>query len=201
VNGSQIIGLTGNSVNTFQYTNVGVSLTVTPTISPDGFVKMIVAPQITQLTTDTVSVSPGVNAPIINERSASTSVSVQSGQSILIGGLIGDTDELTSKSVPFLGQIPLLGALFRSNVRTSVRTELLILLTPQVLINGQAMPTTNSAISVTREQLDRSFIKENFHADPFHRQILEPLYPESGTNAPAAVPPDEKSKTMPQKNP
>jgi type II secretory pathway component GspD/PulD (secretin) len=201
VTGSQIIGITGNSVNTFSYTNVGVMLTVTPTISPDGFVRMIVAPKITQLTTDTVSVSPGVDAPIINERSATTSVSVQSGQSILIGGLIGDTHELTSKSIPTLGRIPLLGALFRSTVNTSTRTELLILLTPQVLINGEAIATTNSALSVTREQLDRSFIKDNYKSDSFHRQILEPLYPESSTNAPAAVPSDEKSKAKPQSNP
>jgi type II secretory pathway component GspD/PulD (secretin) len=201
VNGSSVIGLTGNSVNTFAYTNVGVSLTVTPTISPDGFVKMIVAPQITQLTADTVAVSPGLNAPIINERSATTSVSVQSGQSILIGGLISTDDELTRKSIPVLGQIPLLGALFRSDVKTSTRTELLILLTPQVLINGEAMATTNSALAVTREQLDRSGIKQDYHSDPLYRQMLEPFYPESNTNAPAAVPSDGKSKDVPQKNP
>jgi type II secretion system protein D len=201
VTGSQIIGLTGNSVNTFNYTNVGVTLAVTPNISPDGFVRMVVAPQITELTTETVEVSPGVNAPIINQRTATTSVSVQSGQSILIGGLLSTSDELTSKSIPVLGQIPLLGALFRSNVKTSARTELLIVLTPEVLINGEAMPTTNSAISVTREQLDRSPIKHDYQSGPLYRQILGPLYPESNTNAPTALPPDEKSKAMPQDKP
>ena len=160
--GSQIIGVTGNSVNTFNYTNVGVTLTVTPNISPDGFVRMVVAPKITQLTTDTVSVSPGLNAPIINQRTATTSVSVQSGQSILIGGLIGTPTNSPAKACPSLGQIPLLGPLFRSTVKTSTRTELLILLTPQVLINGEAIATTNSALSVTREQLDRSSIKDDY---------------------------------------
>jgi type II secretion system protein D len=201
VTGSQVIGLTGNSVNTFNYTNVGVTLAVTPNISPDGFVRMVVAPQITELTTETVQVSTGINAPILNQRTATTSVSVQSGQSILIGGLISTSDELTSKKMPVLGDIPLMGPLFRSNVKTSTRTELLILLTPQVLINGEAMPTTNSALSVTRQQLDTSAIKHDYQTGPLYRQMLAPLYPEPGTNAPAVLPSDEKSKTAPQKNP
>ncbi len=201
VTGSQVIGLTGNSVNTFNYTNVGVTLTVTPNISPDGFVRMVVAPQITELTTETVQVSTGINAPILNQRTATTSVSVQSGQSILIGGLISTSDELTTKKMPFLGDIPLMGPLFRSNIKTSTRTELLVLLTPQVLINGEAMPTTNSALSVTRQQLDTSAIKHDYQTGPLYRQMLAPLYPEPGTNAPAVLPSDEKSKTAPQKNP
>jgi len=201
VTSSTFAGLTATPVNQFTYTNVGVNLSVTPNISPDGFVRMVVAPQITELTTATVNISPGINAPIINQRTATTSVSVQSGQSILIGGLISTSDELTSKSVPVLGQIPLLGALFRSNVKTSTRTELLIVLTPEVLINGEAIPTTNSAISVTREQLDRSPIKHDYQSGPLYRQMLDPLYPESNTNAPTAIPSDEKPKTVPQKNP
>jgi len=162
---------------------------------------MVVAPQITELTTETVQVSTGINAPILNQRTATTSVSVQSGQSILIGGLISTSDELTSKKMPVLGDIPLMGPLFRSNVKTSTRTELLILLTPQVLINGEAMPTTNSALSVTRQQLDTSAIKHDYQTGPLYRQMLAPLYPEPGTNAPAVLPSDEKSKTAPQKNP
>jgi len=200
VTSSSVQGLTGNAVNQFSYTNVGVTLSVTPNISPDGFVRMVVAPQITELSAETVNVSPGINAPILNNRTATTSVSVQSGQSILIGGLISTSDELTSKRMPVLGDIPLVGVLFRSNVQTSIRTELLILLTPQVLINGEALATTNSSISVTREQLDNSSIKHDYQSGPLYRQMLGPLYPESRTNAPAALPPDEKSKTVPHED-
>ena len=200
VTSSSVLGLTGNAVNQFTYTNVGVTLSVTPNISPDGFVRMVVAPQITELTTETVNVSPGINAPIINRRTATTSVSVQSGQSILIGGLISTSDELTTKKMPVLGDIPLVGALFRSNVQTTTRTELLILLTPSVLINGEALATTNSAIAVTRDQLDNSSIKHDYQSGPLYRQMLGPLYPESGTNAPAALPPDEKSKAVPHED-
>jgi type II secretory pathway component GspD/PulD (secretin) len=200
VTSSTFAGFTATPVNQFTYTNVGVSLTVTPNISPDGFVTMVVAPQITELTTETVEISPGLNAPIFNQRTATTSASIQSGQSILIGGLISTSDELTTKRMPVLGDIPLVGALFRSNVQTTTRTELLILLTPQVLINGEALATTNSSLAVTREQLDNSSIKHDYQSGPLYRQMLGPLYPEPGTNAPAAPPPDEKSKTVPHED-
>ena len=197
VTSSQTIALNGNNVNTFEYKDVGVTLTVTPRISPDGFVKMDVAPQITQLSSSTATVSAGVQAPIINQRLATTSVSVQSGQSIMVGGLISSTDDFTSKRFPILGSIPLLGALFRSNVRNTVRTELLIVLTPQVLINGVAMPTTNTTLDMTREQLDRATFKTGKQKDSIERQILEPLYPGLKTNAPAILPPKEESVPKP----
>ena len=192
VSASQVIAQNGNSVNNFEYKDVGVTLTVTPRISPDGFVKMDVSPEITQLSSDTVTISPGFQAPIINQRVATTAVSVQSGQSILIGGLIGNVDTSTSKRMPFLSHIPLLGFLFRSDQKSVTRTELLILLTPQVLVHSDVKGTTRSEMSMTREQLDKSAIKETFTRDPMQRQILEPLYPEPRTNAPAAEIPESQ---------
>jgi general secretion pathway protein D len=188
ITGSQVLGLSGNTVNTFAYQDVGVTLTVTPRISPDGFVKMDVSPEVTQLSSATTG-AQGIQGPIIDQRLATTSVSVQSGQSILIGGLISTSDEKLTKQVPFFGSIPLLGNLFRSTARTTARTELLIILTPQVLINGEELSTTREALSVTRDQLDRSTIKSSFGNDSLQRQILEPIYPESKTNTPAATPP------------
>jgi type II secretion system protein D len=200
VTSSQIIGLNGNSVNTYQYQDVGVTLTVTPRISPDGFVKMDVSPTITQLSTNTVST--GIQAPIINQRLETTSVSVQSGQSIMIGGLISTSDEFTTKRFPVLGTIPWIGALFRSNVRTSTRTELLIVLTPQVLINGVATPTTNTTLNVTREQLDRASFRDDSKEGALERQILEPLYPGLRTNTPAVTLPKTNAPvvTLPRTN-
>lgn len=185
VTSSQVIAVNGNNVNTFQYEDVGVQLEVTPRISPDGFVKMDVSPQITQLSSSTVTISAGFQAPIINQRLATTAVSVQSGQSILIGGLISSSDDSNTKSIPFLGKIPLLGALFRSNSKNIQRTELLILLTPQVLANNDDPGTVRSANDMTREQLDRSTMKNNFKSGTMERQVLEPYYPELKTNAPS----------------
>jgi len=197
VTSSQVIAINGNNVNTFDYKDVGVTLTVTPRISPDGFVKMDVSPEITQLSSQTVTISPGFDAPIINQRLATTAVSVQSGQSILIGGLISTTDSSTRKSVPWLGHIPLLGVFFRSNSRTHDRTELLIVLTPQILVNSTEPGSTKSTLSATREQLDRSSIKKTFQSDPLQQQILEPLYPDMKTNSPSAKPPPGEPDSQP----
>ena len=174
----------GDSINSFNYQDVGVKLRVTPRISPDGFVKMDVAPTISQLSSSDVQISKGFSVPIINQRSATTTVSVQSGQSILIGGLISTTDDARTKRFPFLGKIPVLGALFRSTSKSSTRVELLILLTPQVLSQGPELARASlDAQTITREQLDRSAIQEQFNHDPLQRQILEPLYPNMKTNS------------------
>ena len=174
----------GDSINSFEYKDVGVELTVTPRISPDGFVKMDVGPQISQLSSSDVEVSKGFRVPIINQRSANTTVSVQSGQSILIGGLISSTDDTRTKRMPFLGRIPLLGYLFRSSTKSGGRVELLVMLTPQILVKSNDTGTDRDAKEVTREQLDKSSIQKEFTTDPLQRQILDPLYPNLTTNAP-----------------
>src|SRR5439155_837735 len=84
-----------------------------------------------------------------DERRAMTSVSVQSGQSIIIGGLISSSDDNHTKKVPFLGDVPVLGALFRSKTKITERKELLILLTPQVLVNVKDTPILSDTRSVT----------------------------------------------------
>jgi hypothetical protein len=70
---------------------------------------------------------------------------------------------------------------------------LLIVLTPQVLVNGAAIATTNTTLDVTREQLDRATFRQDGQNDPLERQILEPLYPGLKTNNPAALPSKNKS--------
>ncbi len=183
----------GDSINSYEYRNVGVELTVTPRISPDGFVKMDVGPRISQMSSSDVEISPGTKVPVINERSATTTVSVQSGQSIIIGGLISSVDDSRVKRMPFLGRIPVIGVLFRSSHKSEDRKELLIVLTPQVLIKGTDVGITREAISVTREQLDRSTMNEEFKQDRLQRQMLDPLYPPSGTNATRSPNPARRS--------
>lgn len=164
----------GDTINSFRYENVGVSLTVTPRISPDGFVKMDVEPTISQISSANVTVSPGVIQPIISERRATTTVSVQNGQSVIIGGLISATDDQRRKKVPVLGNIPYLGALFRSTKAIKDRKELLIILTPQLLRTGKEY---DDAKVMTEDHLRRSSIKDQLQRDKLQQQILEPLLP------------------------
>ncbi|MCX5661532.1 MAG: hypothetical protein NTW19_17780 [Planctomycetota bacterium] len=120
-------------INTIHYENIGILLKVTARINHDGFVRMDVAPTVSSLSSDTVPVSTGFNATIINNRSAKTSVSVQDGHTIILGGLITNKDESHETKVPLLGDVPLLGNLFKNRTTTKQRTELLIILTPHVI--------------------------------------------------------------------
>jgi len=91
-----------------------------------------VAPEISTLLDSTVQVSENVNAPLINKRSAQSRVSVRSGQTIVIGGLMQDKLNTTVNKVPLLGDIPYIGALFKRTQTDRSKTELLIFLTPHI---------------------------------------------------------------------
>ncbi|NLW50440.1 MAG: type II secretion system protein GspD [Candidatus Brocadiaceae bacterium] len=123
---------TGQTINTIQYQDIGIILNVTPHINPDGLVIMDVNPEISAVTDSTVPISESLSATVINKRSASTRVAVRDGQTIVIGGLMEDRKTQGVRKVPILGDIPLLGALFRRTVTDKVKTELLIFLTPHV---------------------------------------------------------------------
>jgi len=123
---------TGQTINTIEYEDIGIILNVTPHINPQGLVILDVAPEISHLTDTTVPLSETVNATVYAKRSATTQVAIHDGQTIVIGGLMEDRIADAVRKVPFLGDIPLLGALFRRTQKTKIKTELLIFLTPHV---------------------------------------------------------------------
>ncbi|MDB5289316.1 MAG: putative type secretion system protein [Phycisphaerales bacterium] len=123
---------TGQTNNVIQYSDVGIILNVMPHINADGMVVMDVAPEISQLTSTTVQVTNGNNAPVISKRSAQSRVTIRNGQTIVIGGLMEDRKVSTITKVPFLGDIPLIGGLFSRTQDDKSKTELLIFLTPHV---------------------------------------------------------------------
>ncbi|MBL9140399.1 MAG: type II secretion system protein GspD, partial [Phycisphaerae bacterium] len=128
---------------------IGVILTVTPSINPDGFVKMVVEPEISRLSKQTVDISENFRSPIIERRRANTTVTVRDGETIVIGGLINDRFERTDKKVPLLGDIPILGLLFRQKSEATSKTELLIVLRPYVVRTPSRMS------ELTKEAVDR----------------------------------------------
>jgi type II secretion system protein D len=183
------IDVNGGVFNTIQYQDVGIILEVTPRINPDGFVKLQVAPEISSLSTSSVQISEGVSAPIINTRQAKTTVTVLDGHSIVIGGLITNKDEAREDKVPVLGDIPLLGLLFKSSKVTKERTELLIILTPRV------QRTSTQADVLTNRQVRALQLVRSIHSDSGIGQVLNPLRGvspeeveqlESGKSAPPA---------------
>ncbi len=180
-----------NLTTSFRYEDVGVNLTVTPKISPDGFVKMEIGTTNSSISSSAVQVNKASSVPIINQRKANTTVSAQSGQTIIIGGLIGTTDDIRVKKVPVLGDIPYLGALFRSTSTQRERKELLILLTPQVLLNPQTPVPLQDPDRVLRDQVNSSpTLRGLMKGGELQRRMLEPIYP---TNAPIRVVPGKGS--------
>lgn len=123
----------GNIINTIQYGEVGIILRVTPYITQEGLVEMIVHPEISTLTDETVPVSENLESPIIAKREAETVVVTPDGKTVVIGGLIDTTRTEAVRKVPLLGDIPLLGYAFRRTVKQDTRTELLIFMTPRII--------------------------------------------------------------------
>jgi general secretion pathway protein D len=126
--------LNGTPVNAITYQNVGVILTVTPFITSDGLVEMIVAPQVSSIdSTTSVPIAQGVNAPVIDNRSANTVAVTPDGQTVVLGGLMQNSKAKTDTKIPVLGDIPVLGALFKRTVKSDSQTELMIFLTPHIV--------------------------------------------------------------------
>jgi general secretion pathway protein D len=124
----------GNAINSVSYQSVGIILKVTPFITSDGMVQMIVQPSTSALDPSlSIPISAGVSAPVIDMRSADTVIITPDGQPVVIGGLMhNDTGEVVTK-IPLLGDIPFLGNLFKHKTSSSAKTELMIFLTPHVI--------------------------------------------------------------------
>lgn len=124
----------GNAINSVTYTDVGIILKVTPFIIGDGLVQLIVSPQSSAIDpTTSVPISTGVSAPVISQRSADTVVVTPDGQTVVIGGLMRNDLSDSENKIPVLGDIPVLGNLFKRKTKSNVKTELLIFLTPHIV--------------------------------------------------------------------
>lgn len=112
-----------------EYVTTGIILKVTPVINSDGRILMKIKPSVSQVAKTTIiGLAPGIDT-----READTNVIVRNGETIVIGGLIKDTQANTVFKVPLLGDIPLLGWLFRKKSVTRSRIELLIFVTPRIM--------------------------------------------------------------------
>lgn len=118
----------GNILYNYAFQDVGIVLTVTPRITANGYVTM----DINQTANDLQGYTD-FNAPIVNQREADTVVSVKNGETIILGGIIRNSVTANTNKVPILGDIPLLGNLFKSTSKEKHKTELLVLLKPVIV--------------------------------------------------------------------
>jgi type II secretion system protein D len=126
---------TGIVTNTINYRPTGVQLQVTPQINPDGRVIMRVTPEISTVANSTVAVGNGVNATLFNVQTVDTTVSAMDGETVAIGGLITKSNAKTENSVPWLGDLPWIGAAFRYRTQVKEKRELLVIMTPIIVRN------------------------------------------------------------------
>ncbi len=129
----------GRITNTIEYEDIGIILQVVPHITNEGMVEMEVLPEISTLTAETVPITGDLNAPVIAKRSAETRVVVADGKTVVIGGLMEDNDVESIRKIPILGDIPVVGWLFRRKITEKTKTELLIFLTPYVISGETAL--------------------------------------------------------------
>jgi general secretion pathway protein D len=116
-----------------QFRNVGTQLTIVPTVNKDRYVTFRILQEVSSLTAQTIEAA--LNAPVISSREVETSAIVRSGNTIIIGGLIDESEQLRRSGVPILQDLPILGALFRSSSRSHSRSELAIFVTPHVVFD------------------------------------------------------------------
>ncbi|MEP6483195.1 MAG: type II secretion system secretin GspD [Rudaea sp.] len=134
--GSSLTGdsnsITNTGIGQASYISTGVTLAITPRVNPGGLVYMDVNQE------DSVPGSaPAGQNPPISQRNLQTQVAVQSGQTVLLGGIIQDQTTDSKTGVPILSNIPILGNLFGNTSKTHNRTELIILITPRVVVNSE----------------------------------------------------------------
>ncbi|MBW4490589.1 MAG: AMIN domain-containing protein [Trichocoleus desertorum ATA4-8-CV12] len=141
--------------------DTGLILTVNvERIDDNGFVTLSVAPQVIALSgiqRVTLPGSGGQDIALLSERSlTSGTIRMRDGQTLILSGIIQDQDRANAQKIPILGDLPLIGALFRSTTRSNTRAEVIVLLTPQIL-----------------DDSDRSTVGYNYTPSPDVRQILE----------------------------
>jgi general secretion pathway protein D len=125
--------LTPTVIKTYEYKDVGISLEIVPHISQGGLVRLEIESEFTKLVASTAS----SDTPTTAKRQAQTVVSMNSGSTIVIGGLIRDDKTTSEKKIPLVGDIPLIGGLFRYEKDEVQKTNLLIFITPYVMTNQQ----------------------------------------------------------------
>jgi general secretion pathway protein D len=187
---NQRVDSNGNYSYSYSFMDVGIVLTVTPRITSNGYVTM----DVTQTANDFVRYTD-FNAPVVNQREAQTTVSVRDGETVVLGGIIKGSLSSTVNKIPILGDLPLLGAAFRSTNQTKSKTELLVFLSPKVVrdeadaralreqVEGQLQPKTLEKVLNSRLGQPQAAAKD----EPAK---LVPLKDGPAKDAPAEAPKD-----------
>jgi pilus assembly protein CpaC len=116
-----------------EYKTYGVGLAFTPTVLRNGVINLVIKPEVSQLDTSNPVTVAGVSVPPLIVRRASTTIELRDGQSFMLGGLLLNTGQTAQEQIPWAGDMPVLGALFRSASYQKNETDLAIIVTPRIV--------------------------------------------------------------------
>jgi len=123
----------GSASITIMFKEYGVRLNFIPTITPRGTIRLQVAPEVSALDFSNAVQISGFDVPAINTRKVNTEVELSDGQTFVIGGLLDNRETETFDKIPFLGDIPVLGKFFQSMSKNRTNTELIVIVTPEIV--------------------------------------------------------------------
>lgn len=145
-----VTGGSGAGAVTIEFKEYGIQLAFIPTITPQNTIRLQIAPSVSALDfADAVEIS-GFTVPAISMRSVQTEVELKNGQSFVIGGLLNNQETQSFEKIPFIGDIPILGKLFQSIQRTKNNTELIVVVTPEIvppIPAGQPLPNLHYPVT------------------------------------------------------
>ena len=175
VQSSSISTGNNNVVSSAQYVSTGITLTVTPRINPGGLVYMDISQDVSRPGARDPDISTSGNPPI-NNKSVTSQVAVQSGQTVFLGGLISEQDSRGRSGVPFLSRVPLIGPLFGSKSKANIRSETLVMITPTVI-----------ETAVDLKEISEDMEKEFSRVPPLKISSLNPVDREYAKESQAGV--------------
>ena len=175
-----------NPFTTIQREEVGTILKITPQVNEGGaLVQLKIELESSALTGD----SGDANSLITNKRTISTNVLIEDGGIVVLGGLIQDSDVRGEQRVPYLGRIPVLGALFKTRSRTTDKTNLMVFIRPKILRDGFATAlATNAKYNYIRDE-QRATLRPKSEVLPLIPFSKEPILPPLPQPLPPATPP------------
>jgi len=169
--------LTGQIFQSVDRQNVGITLDIVPQITEGGYIKLDVYEEVSAVILSTVNNPLG---PTTTIRSASTTVLVQNHRTTVIGGLLADEVDVTRNGVPFLSNIPVLGNFFTDRQRSGQKTDLIIFLTPHVILNRQDLRELSLD---ERQRFLQTLGRKEVHDMPLS-QVREIFKPSFSTSVP-----------------
>jgi len=143
---------------TIDYKKYGVGLAFTPTVLRNGEINLVIKPNVSQLDpAHSISIVNGISVPALTVREASTTVELRDGQSFMLGGLLQNNSQTNVDQLPWLGDVPVLGALFRSAAYQKNETDLVIVVTPHVVRPLRPADTVHTPLDNTLPGNDIDF--------------------------------------------